>query len=111
MAAMPVLPFAKSLYLCEGTIGFAHQKTDLIGIFNSIRAPSYPHLQRHFVAFAQLIGGLGQVPFYSTSDLRRRVNSFIRRTRTYCNSLDVSKSCSWPTRFKDVPLLTPAFIW
>ena len=62
--ATPIIPFAKALYLCEGTIGFANQKTDLIGIFNSIRAPSYPHWQEPFVAFAQLIGGLGQVPFY-----------------------------------------------
>ena len=59
-----ILPFAKALYLCDGHIGFANQKTDLVGIFNSIRPPSYPHVQKHFVIFAQLIGGLGQVPFY-----------------------------------------------
>ncbi len=52
-----IIPIAKSL-------GFANQKTDLMGIFNAIRPPQYPHLQQHFVIFAQLLGGLGQVPFY-----------------------------------------------
>jgi hypothetical protein len=50
--------------LCDGSIGFANQKTDLIGLFNSIRPRRYPHVQRQFVVFAQMIGGLGQVPFY-----------------------------------------------
>ncbi len=58
-----IIPFVKALYLCDGHLGFANQKTDLVGIFNSIRAPAYPHLQQHFVIFAQLIGGLGQIPF------------------------------------------------
>lgn len=59
-----VIPFAKALYLCDGHLGFANKKTDLIGVFNSIRATVYPHRQRQFVIFAQLIGGLGQIPFY-----------------------------------------------
>jgi hypothetical protein len=59
-----ITPVAKSLYLCDGTIGFANQKTDLMGLFNAIRPPQYPHRQSHFVVFAQLLGGLGQVPFY-----------------------------------------------
>jgi hypothetical protein len=56
--------FAKALYLCDGHIGFANQKTDLMGIFNSIRPKQYPHRQKQFVVFAQLIAGLGQVPFH-----------------------------------------------
>lgn len=59
-----IIPCAKALYLCDGHLGFANQKTDLVGIFNAIRAPAYPHRQTHFVIFAQLIGGLGRVPFY-----------------------------------------------
>jgi hypothetical protein len=59
-----VVPVAKALYLCDGHIGLPNQKTDLVGIFNSIRPKTYPHFQKHFVVFAQLIGGLGQVPFY-----------------------------------------------
>jgi len=50
-----VIPFAKSLYLCDGHIGFANQKTDLVGIFNSIRPQAYPHMQQHFAIFAQLV--------------------------------------------------------
>ena len=64
VAQPSITPVAKSLYICDGHIGFANQKTDLMGIFNAIRPPQYPHLQKHFVAFAQLLGGLGQVPFY-----------------------------------------------
>jgi hypothetical protein len=59
-----IVPFAKALYLCDGHLGFANQKTDLMGLFNTIRAPKYPHVQKQFVIFAQLVGGLGQVPFY-----------------------------------------------
>ena len=35
-----------------------------MGIFNSIRPGKYPHVQTQFVIFAQLISGLGAVPFY-----------------------------------------------
>ena len=59
-----ITPFAKALFLCEGTIGFSNQKTDIVGLFNSIRPAHYPHVQSQFVCFAQLSGGLGQVPFY-----------------------------------------------
>ncbi len=57
-------PVAKALYLCDGHIGSANQKTDLVGLFNSIRPARYPHAQQYLVVFAQLLGGLGQVPFY-----------------------------------------------
>lgn len=59
-----IIPAVKALYLCDGCIGFPNQKTDLVGMFNSIRPAHYPHRQQQFVAFAQLIGGLGQIPFY-----------------------------------------------
>src|SRR5262245_10442258 len=59
-----ILPVAKGLYLCDGCIGFPNQKTDIVGLFNSIRPQRYPHVQQQFVIFAQLAGGLGQVPFY-----------------------------------------------
>ncbi|HZZ80846.1 MAG TPA: hypothetical protein VFE62_20255 [Gemmataceae bacterium] len=62
MAQGVIVPVAKTLYLCDGTIGFPNQKTDVVGLFNSIRAPQYPHRQT-FVIFAQLTGRLGQVPF------------------------------------------------
>ena len=64
MSQPTIIPFAKALYLCDGHLGFANRKTDLMGIFNSIQASKYPHVQRHFVIFAQLTGGFGQVPFY-----------------------------------------------
>jgi hypothetical protein len=64
MSPAMIVPAVKTLYLCDGHIGFANQKTDLVGIFNSIRPPRYPHLQKGSVIFAQLAGGLGQVPFF-----------------------------------------------
>ena len=64
MAAATIIPVAKALYLCDGHIGFANQKTDLVGIFNTIRPKKYPHVHKHFVIFAQFIAGLGRVPFY-----------------------------------------------
>src|SRR5262245_8553683 len=64
VAQPAIIPAAKALYLCDGCIGFPNQKTDLIGLFNSIRPMKYPHVQSQFVVFAQLLGGLGQVPSY-----------------------------------------------
>jgi hypothetical protein len=64
MAQPRIVPFAKAIYLCDGAIGFADQKTDIVGLFNSIRPERYPHVQSQFVVFSQLCGGLGQVPFY-----------------------------------------------
>src|SRR5437764_1402659 len=60
-----VLPIAKSLYLCDGHLGFSSGKTDLMGIFDSIRPQSgYPHVQPSFVVFARLLQGLGTIPFW-----------------------------------------------
>lgn len=59
-----IIPYAKALYLCDGHMGYANQKTDLVGIFNAIRPSTFPHAQGQFVIFAQLVGGFGQVPFY-----------------------------------------------
>lgn len=59
-----IVPVAKALYLCDGTIGIPGGKTDLMGLFNSVNASSYPHVARDFVVFAQLNAGLGRIPFY-----------------------------------------------
>ena len=79
MSPTAITPVAKALYLCDGTIGFANQKTDVMGLFNAIRPPQYPHRQG-FVIFAQLLGGLGQVPFYF--DIRFAAdNSLVHSTK------------------------------
>jgi hypothetical protein len=64
MSSVTIVPVAQALYLCDGHIGYAGGKTDLIGLFNAIHAPGYPHMQKQFVVFARLLQGLGQVPFY-----------------------------------------------
>lgn len=53
-----------------------------MGIFTSIRPLRYPHIQKHFVIYAQLISGLGQVPFYF--DVRfARTGQLIRTTHSH----------------------------
>jgi len=59
-----ILPVAKALYLCDYHLGQSAQKTDLMGIFDSI-VPSggYPHVRPSFVVFARLAQGLRTIPF------------------------------------------------
>jgi hypothetical protein len=64
MSSAAIVPVAQALYLCDGHLGFPGGKTDLVGLFNSIGAAHYPHVQRQFVVFARLLQGLGQVSFY-----------------------------------------------
>jgi hypothetical protein len=78
----PIIPVAKALYLCDGHLGFANQKADLMGVFNAIRPPSYPHVQQYFVIFAQLNGGLGSVPFYFDVSLLQ-TGQLIQTTNTH----------------------------
>jgi hypothetical protein len=37
--------------------------TNIYALFNAIRPAQFPHTQESFVCFAQLLGGLGDVPF------------------------------------------------
>jgi hypothetical protein len=62
--ASGVLPSAKSLYLCDYHCGYENGKVDLYGLFNAIRPVAYPHTQQRFCVFAQLVNGLGQIPFF-----------------------------------------------
>jgi hypothetical protein len=64
MSAALIVPVAQALYLRDGHLAFSGGKTGLMGLFNSIHAPGYPHVQKQFVVFARLLQGLGQVPFY-----------------------------------------------
>ena len=64
MSATVILPVTKSLYLCDGHLGFTSNKTDLKGIFDSIRPQrGFPHIHPPFVVFARLAQGLGKIPF------------------------------------------------
>jgi hypothetical protein len=59
-----ILPAAKSLYLCDGHLGFSSGKTDLMGVFDSMRPQGgYPHIHPFFVVFARLAQGHGTIPF------------------------------------------------
>lgn len=67
-----IRPFARALFLCDWVIGDDNGKTDLYGLFNAIRAETYPHVQKRFCLFAQLTGGLGDIPFYADVIFRPR---------------------------------------
>jgi hypothetical protein len=58
-----VIPSAKAIYLCE-EVDVEGGMTNLYALFNAIRPKHYPHTQGSFVCFAQLLGGLGDVPFH-----------------------------------------------
>ena len=74
-----ILPFARALFLCDYVIGYETGKTDLYGLFNAIQPRSYPHRQERFCVFAQLVGGLGEVPFFVDVIFRPR-NELVRTT-------------------------------
>jgi hypothetical protein len=76
--AESITPFARALYLCDGHFGYSGGKTDLLGLFNAIRTKTYPHRARYFCAFAQLVGGLGDVPFFF--DITNLANDELIRT-------------------------------
>ena len=63
-----IVPVARSLVLCEES-DTEGGLTNLYGVFYSLERVRFPHREAEFVAFAQLAGGLGQVPFYL--DIRR----------------------------------------
>ena len=65
---MAVIPTAKALYVCE-EIDVEGGMTNLYALFRALRPPQYPHTQPSFVCFAQLRGGLGDVPCHI--DIRR----------------------------------------
>jgi hypothetical protein len=64
-----IIPVSRSLYLCDFHVGYQNGKVDLYGIFNAARPAAYPFVKQRFVVFAQLTGGLGDVPFFV--DIRR----------------------------------------
>jgi hypothetical protein len=83
------------LYLCDYVIGYENGKTDLYGLFNAIRPESYPHTQGRFCVFAQLVGGLGNVPFF-VDVVRRADDAVIHTTET--------RSLQFPSRTKVVQM-------
>ena len=62
--AKRVIPVARSIYVCDYHYSSERYKHDLYGVFNAIRATSFPHVQEKFCLFAQLTNGLGRVPFF-----------------------------------------------
>lgn len=58
---MAVIPVAKALYLCE-EVDVESGAINLYALFNAIPAPVFPHTHESFCVFAQLTGGLGEMP-------------------------------------------------
>lgn len=64
-----ILPVPRALFVCDFHVGYQDGRVDLYGIFNALRPAVYPHNRPHFIVFAQLTGGIGDVPFFF--DIRR----------------------------------------
>jgi hypothetical protein len=74
-----ILPVARSLFLCDFHIGYSDGRVDLYGILNALRPAIYPHNRRQLVVFAQLVNGIGHVPFFF--EVRReRDDALVRAT-------------------------------
>ncbi|MFO0808710.1 MAG: hypothetical protein U0746_08825 [Gemmataceae bacterium] len=58
-----VTPVARGVTLCETVVGYENGNVDLYGLFNAITPEEYPHVREEFCVFAQLVNGLGRVPF------------------------------------------------
>jgi hypothetical protein len=58
---MAVIPAAKALYLYE-EIDVEGGAINLYALFNTIHAAAFPHTPQLFAVFAQLTGGLGEMP-------------------------------------------------
>ena len=102
----PIVPTARSLYLCDHEFGTDAGKFDLYGIFNAIRPTSaYPYVKSQFCVFAQLANGLGRVPFQI--DIREadsdqliyttRLNTLLFPSRTVVIDVAISiQGCTFP---------------
>jgi hypothetical protein len=76
-----IIPVSRSLFLCDFHIGYQDARVDLYGILNALRPAVYPYVHPHLVVFAQLTGGIGDVPFFC--EIRRaRDNDLVRVTGT-----------------------------
>ena len=63
--AEPILPFPRALYVCDYHVGYENGKADLYGLINAIRpTDGYPYTAARFCVFAQLVNGLGRIPFF-----------------------------------------------
>lgn len=59
---MTMIPLAKSVYICDDIlVDPVRVKPHLIGILNSIRPPTFPHILKKLNVFAQMRGGSGRV--------------------------------------------------
>lgn len=77
---MPIDPSPRSLFLCDSFERFPNGKANLYGIFTRARADSYPHERIQIVVFAELVGGLGNLPF-TIEIVNARSGATIFRTR------------------------------
>ena len=62
---MPLLPFVKSMYLCDQIrVDATTNKLDIIGVGNVLRLPqgdTFPYIKPKFGVVSQLAGGIGTI--------------------------------------------------
>jgi hypothetical protein len=77
---MAIVPVAHPLLLCE-EIDEEGGMLNVYALFNAIRPRAFPHVVESFSAFAQLSGGLGEVPVHYDI-VRARDESLVHTTLT-----------------------------
>ena len=58
-----ILPAARGIVVCENYAVEPDGRIDLYGVFNGIRPRTYPYRRERIAVFAQLVNGIGKVPF------------------------------------------------
>ena len=78
-----ILPAAKGIALCENHNGYPDGRVDLYSVFNAIHPRTgYPYSTQRISVFAQLVNGLGEVPFFV--DVRHaETEELVFTTNTY----------------------------
>lgn len=76
---MAVVPFARSILLCE-ELDEEGGLTNLYGVFNALRRVGFSYQEDGFVAYTQLVGGLGEVTLFV--DIRRAADDLLIHTTT-----------------------------
>ena len=79
--ASVILPVAKPLMVCE-EIDVEGGLVNVYALFNAMHAGAFPYTRKAFCVFAQLSGGLGEIPVH-LDIVRARDERLIRTSETH----------------------------
>ena len=95
-----VLPVAKAVYLCDEVLEDPlSRKVHLLGVFNALRVPGstpFPFHLGQLCVGAQLIGGIGEVPFHVeivSAETEEVIYAFPQRRLQFANRHSTVFAC------------------